>query len=757
MAWSSHSDPRQMNAAYNPTGALTVPTYGNSPGAQGPSTLSTNDGQPFNKDVYERFGMPQNGDPLKNPYGAVRTSYETYPEAFGGAYGSGTTRNRHVETILISQIADSDRFIPMRVFPILLNLDGGTKFTVRQIKFHNHELDRVPELGVPRMVTKSSSQWEVNTARFGLGFFMEYGFAMTPIGQRQYDMSILQIRNAVWETIDRDAYAQLLSCSRTAQQVEFFWQHFNAPFGSAARIGQIIDYECEYWGALNRREHAITKLIDQAEKMMKKHGLKPEICMGPHGFTSLIGRRPELSEFLRIGEIASKAQGSAEGNLRIYEPRGIQFHEVALVTNNIDEAYEQPEDPLVRTRTIGTFFQMNHPCRDMQTDQAGANAYRSHFSDIAVHNCDTDQMETLRRADVEANCAFDERILEALAIKANPAFAGNSPTWRAYLAAINAKSKLWQGAVDGDGASTAPASVFGQVCAAADTAFGGRATLSNTGAAGDCMTRVHAFLSALRGLNVMAPFNYLICRPFERWNMGSLIFTLGNGKAGFTSIGQQDFQLGQNPVNKYLEGTFTCNLGVVIENRDAVFVFHNVKYGEYLGGGGCQFFNPARPEAVIDAIHNRGQVDFVPSLMVVPYDVHERIVRPHIDFTGYFTAAEQRESRAGEGMHFSTAQAAADFWRIDPTPESYMFDTTYHAYEGSRGNGSRMSQGHQLMYGYSGVPSEVPRPQSVQMIGRGHHGPFTYPGVNADRQGKGGRAYVAVNTIYDDTAIFMNR
>lgn len=301
-------------------------------------------------------------------------------------------------------------------------------------------------------------------------------------------------------------------------------------------------------------------------------------------------------------------------------------------------------------------------------------------------------------------------------------------------------------------------SQYDQVLAAAAAEFGDitATTLAETGDQPNCMEQVHGFLSRLRALDLMAPFNYMICRPFERWNMGSLIFTLGNGKAGFTSIGQQDFQLGHNAVNKYLEGTFTLNMGVVIENRDAIFVFHNVMYVDYLGGGGCKFFDPKYPQALTHQIHNRGQSEYTPSLLVVPYHVHEHITRPHIDFTGFFTEAEQRDARADDAIHFSTAVAASDFWHINPTPEAFMFDTTYHAYEGTRGIGSRMSQGHQLMYGYSGVPGEVPRPHSIQLIGRGHHGEYTYPGVNKDRRGKG-RAYVATNTIYDAVPFYMHR
>jgi len=736
----------RIDPAY--AGGIYHPTLGNDPAAQGPSTLSTNDTQAFNKELFERFGMPQNGNPLVNPSGAVRTVYETYPEAFGGPYRDGrTSRNRHIETILIKQIADSERFIPNNVFPIILNMDGGTKYSVTQLKFHNHELDRIPELGVPRLLTKSSNTWEVNIPRFGLGFFMEHGFAMTPIGRRQYDMSILQIRNAVWETIDRDAYSQLLSCSRTASQIEHFWQHFNSPFGAGARINQIIDYECQYWGALNRKEHAITALIDHAERMMARHDLKPEICMGPKGFMQCIGRRPELAEFMRIGPRAIDAQKSPEGNLSVYEARGIKFHEVPLVSNFVDDEWEQPEDPLERTRTIGTFFQMAHPCRDM-----GAQ-YKSYYSDIVVHNNDTDQMETLRRADVEEHCAFDGDILAAL-VRTAFGFERSADvravTWKEYFLRLNARDTLWEGALTNENGKA-----DGTILEKAIFALG---DLRGASVVEADPSEVREMLKRMHNANLMAPFNYLIMRPWEQWNMGSLIFTLGNGKAGFTHIGQQDFQLGHNPISKYLEGSFTLNLGVVIENRDAVFVFHNVKYGDYKSGGGNLFFKPQEAERLAEMLLSR-ESEFPPSLIVAPYHVHERIQRSHIDITGFFTSNEWRNAQAngGSSMHYSTAPEVAKFWHIYPTPESYMFDTTYHAHEGSRGLGSRLSQGHQLMYSNGGVHGDKPRPASVQLIGRGHHGPITYPGVCADRQGKGGRAYVAINTIYDQTPLLMVR
>lgn len=737
-----------MNAA-NPSGALyggqTVPTDAS---MQGPITMSTNEQGNFNKEIFERFGMPQNGNPLANPYGGVRTVYETWPEAFGGAYGR-TIRNRHIESIIISQIADSERFIPRFVFPIVLNMDGGTKFDMSELRFHDHLLDRVPELGVPRLLTKSSRQWEVNIARYGLGFFMEHGFAMTDVGKRQYDMSILQIRNAVWETIDRDAYYQLLRASHTKGQIEFFWQHFNSPFGHACTVAKVIDHECQYWGALNRREHAITALIDHAEKMMKRKQVTPEICLVPHGTLEIIGRRPELAEFMRVGEIAVKAQGSPEGNLRIYEQRGIKFHEVNLVTNSVDDS-EMPEDPLVRERMVGTFFQMNHPARSIVD-------YRESYSDIDVHNNDTDQMETLHRVDVETNCAFSEEILRALLRKA---YGPNTPdaqlsrvTWNAYFKRLQNERKVWAGfpqAGQDDQGNPVDLEVP-NADGASGAGYNGKHVLDTSDA------EVRDILAGLRLRNLMAPFNYLICRPFERWTMGSMIFTQGGGKAGFTAIGQQDFQLGHNPVSKYLEGTYTLNMGVVLTNPDAVFVFHNVRYGEYRGGGGCEYFDPQHPDILPEKLSDRSGCETSPSLLVVPYHVNERINKAHIDLTGYFTLAEQRNERGAENQHFSTAVAAAEYWKLDPTPEAYLFDTTYHDGEGRRPLGTRMSQGHQLMYA-AGVasPDAVPQRAAIQMIGRGHHGPYTYPGVAADRMGTGGRRYVAVSTIYDKVPMYMH-
>lgn len=706
-------------------------------------TFKNSDGSINNieAEALARFGMPQYGNPLADPYGRVPTSYETFPEAWGGPYKSAP--NMYINTLLITQIADTDRFIINRVFPIRLDMTGATKFQISEIRFHDHELDRIPELGVPRLTQKSSQAWEVNTVRHGLAFFMEHGFALTDVGRRQYDMSITQIRNATWETMEREAYAQLLATGRSGRQINYYWAHFGGKFDRTSRITQIFDYECSTWGILNRRPHGITQLIDAAQENLKSRiQTEADICIGPHGFRRFIGRRPEVTKFSEIGETARNAHSKDEGNFDVYG-RNMEFIETRLVSNFINGRWNVPEDPFVRSRTIGEYFQVFHPCASLH------DRYRPYMSDIVVHDNDSDQMANLSLTSVEMNCAFNNEILEAIAIGIG---LNARATWGQYIDKVQELTQRWSTAVvpglipagGGGGAVSAIEYVKRTMPGGAGTKIGS----ANNG------RDVRDALAILRQANVASPFNYIILRPFERWQMGSLVFTLSGGRIGFTSIGQHDFQLQNDGVRKYLTGTFTVNLGVVMTRHDGVYIAHNAKYVAYENGGGTRFFTPEDP-SIMGQWNNDIGGNYNKSLIVLPLYGGEILRRSHIDTTGFFTQEEEQEhNTTGCAMHYSSARAGAKYWNFMPTTVNDLIDNKYFNTEGSRGLGSRCSQGHQLMYAPDGNASGA-RQNAQQITGRGHHGPYTYAGVRDDRCGVGENDTVLNGKIFSSIAEFM--
>ncbi len=673
----------------------------------------------------KRFGLPQYGNKTVNPYGNVNKSYEIFPEAWGGGQGH-PVRNNHIEAILIKTIKSTDRFIPTRFFPMRLSLDGSTKFSVHQLIFNNHILDRVPELGVPRMLTHRSNDWEVNIPRYGIAFFMEHGFAMTEPGKKQYDLSIQQMTNATWETIDGEAYAHMLNNSPTEGQVEAVWQHHGAPFGQNAHVNRIIEYECAYFGAMNRMANPMLALRKRADEMMARRSQPPDICIIPHASKALIGHHPSISKFTEVGaDAARKANSTRDGNFAMVT-EGLEVHESQLVQRYVNDNWDMPYDPLVRGRTIGEFFQMNHPCRN------DGQPHDPAWSSITVHDNDSDQMAVVKLADAVKNCPFTRDIMIDLVnavYKKTTGYKSNNAeavTWQDFLHAINSESKCW---------SLEPADPASEDKA---IAIMSRGHPDHT-VVGTPDAEIRARLNELHQKRFVSPFNFIIMRPFQRWEMGSMIFALSGGRLGFTSIGQQNFQLSHDGIRKHLIGTFTLYVGVVIIDKNALFVFHNIKYGEYISGGGTRFYAPDRANEIGRINHQQSEA--LPSLLVAPIPNFEQISASAIDLTGFFTMGQLKDGVP----HYSTAKSVKDFWKITGTAEAHFCDTSYNSRGGQRGMGSRMSQGHQLMYALGGGGAI---PEGQQMIGRGHHGAHTYAGVKMDRMGMGPTGYVDPRNRY---------
>lgn len=743
----THPHPSQSTMAFNPQHVNPPPLLGRDGFAMGPpqGPHALGDGGVVRRvgpngdlvdvgaDQIKMFGLPQYGDPTINPMGSVNKTYETFPEAWGGAYGRPVSNN-HIALLLIKTIKAVDRFMPTVIFPIRLNLDGSTKFSVSQLVYNDHNLDRVPELGVPRMLTQHSNQWQVNIPRYGLGFFMEHGFAMTERGKMQYDCSLQQITNATWDTIDQEAYAHMFQSAASALQVDAIWKHHGAPFGQEAKASDIIAYECSIFGALNRMQNPMVTLRNRAEEMMGRRGITPDVCIVPHGAPLLIKEHPSQTRMMTGAEAARNALKSAEGALEGPVP-GMRVFTAALTQNYANNNWELPEDPLVRTRTVGEYFKVLHPCRDVAT---GENY--PEWSTIWVHDNDTDQMAPILLGEVEANCPFTPDILRDL-IRATHDF-DNRPqpaeidntTWQEFIDLIQAKDERapWGTAVQ-----------VGNVVAAFNRHCRGALVVDSP------RDGILAALKELRGNHILSPFNYLVMRPFEHWQMGSMIFTLSGGRVGFTSIGQANFQLSQDGMRKFLLGTFTVNVGVVVTNRDGIFVMHNVMYKAYENGGGTKFWRPDQAERIGRMSASQG--DVIPSLLVAPIPNFETVDRAHIDIVGYFSASDVQ---AEMPPHYSTALSVANAWRVAGTQEQFFCDTAYQQrIQASRGLGSRMSQGHQLMCVRE--DGRRCRAQGQQLIGTGHHGAYSYAGVRADRLGMGPTGYVRTMTGYEELPTYM--
>lgn len=88
--------------------------------------------------------------------------------------------NMRVQELLIqSVLASQERLLEW--MPVTYH-EGGNLFEFREVKFNLSLPDRIPEQGVPRLMTQNYSMWRASITRYGLAFIMEDGFRMTDMG-----------------------------------------------------------------------------------------------------------------------------------------------------------------------------------------------------------------------------------------------------------------------------------------------------------------------------------------------------------------------------------------------------------------------------------------------------------------------------------------------------------------------------------------------------------------------------------------------
>lgn len=687
------------------------------------------------------FGPPQHGDPSKNRFGDVSRAYSIFPEAWGGINArDGGVNNNWIEDIIICSISNTDRPLLSEIMPILRVEHGDVQFLVKQLLFNTHHLDNVPELGIPRLVESRSRQWQVKGVRKGIGFMMESGYAMTPQGKRDYIMSIAQITIATHLTMERDAYFRLLTAPTQGVPRPEFWQYMGAPLGMGATVEQMLDFEAQLWGAVSKGPHGWLTIRQHILKAGKRRSVKLDTVIVPNGTKAVIGNDPFFRTYSNVGPTVERAYKSPEGNFELMNTPDLRVIEADLY-HAYSEAEYATEDPLVRTRTMGTFFPMeasryyslfdaipdpgagHRPTNETELEAwypgactAAGIAYRSDWLDIKVHSNETDSMATIKFRDAVANCPFDAQFKTLLA--------GSNP----HRGANDIGDVL-----DSMGFTDAAPDRHYRVPVALGLAWRAMPGSSDADLAG-----FRIFMNACLQYNVPPPFDILVQRPLEAWEMGSAIFCI-RGRTGYSAIGQQDFRIGDDPTRKFLLGTFTARTAAVVMHPQNVEIAHNIAYRNYVSGGGTQFWNPEDPSRVFSYQDpSQPQADLIACLV---HPVDQLSAKRHIDGTGKWDTGNPNAE-----PHFTTATANQSHWKIPPHSTHNYFDNDY--FDGGLDlsiRGCRMSRGHYLV-----TPAHTQKGGqcfTAKVTGCGAHGMYTYPGCKADRMGHGTHSHVLTDPI----------
>jgi len=362
----------QMNAA--PTGMTTG--------------ITTNPFSPY-------FGEPPRELKL-NPYSLYGRENWALPEAYKGS-------NMFMTQLMITVIKDEDLWPTRVVLPIRIT-ESEQEIAWDEVVFNNHLLGPVPEEGVSRLVTQSTSERKDHYVRYGIALILEHGFMKTPKGQESYRMNIMQIRNATLETM----YFGVIEALLKSKQYSNAWMR---RYGQMARSGSAlrgyIGEEVAMYMVVQKSEHGFDILDTRAKKQMRLSNVTPDTWVLPEGLgTYLALVRPENNTYLLKGPEGVANYNSALNAAPVSSIRQMAANSCQVFESKSFDMPSAPQaiDPLVRNVSIGEY---NTMC-DTVSDMVDPERYKSFMRDIFVYNENRDDFSRISlRAALKACCRFD--------------------------------------------------------------------------------------------------------------------------------------------------------------------------------------------------------------------------------------------------------------------------------------------------------------------------------------------------------------
>lgn len=229
------------------------------------------------------------------------------------------------------------------------------------------------------------------------------------------------------------------------------------------------------------------------------------------------------------------------------------------------------------------------------------------------------------------------------------------------------------------------------------------------------------------------PFGFLLCRPFQRYDMCSAILCRAGARLGQTFIGHSDFQLADNVINKTHVGHYTFYCKSIVHDEKEYTIAEDVFAAGYKGGENTRFYK--EKDELLDDVHAES---FRSSIicMLVPYRTNAprgpRIQNP-IDITGKLHPTLYQDtdipSAEVEDAMYPGARFYAEYLELKKL-SSYASDATEHFLSPFRYINTVCFQGHQFMYSHAGQAF------TDRILNTGHWGPNgVYAGCKGVRCG----------------------
>lgn len=318
------------------------------------------------------FGLPH-GDIPKRPEDSIDRERLRLPDAYKHAAADKVTER------IMRRISVEERFGTKYMFPLQRHEDSTT-VTWDSVTFNDTLMDRVPEEGVPRMLSFRKTSDSATIHRVAKAFEMEHGFMKTEFGHAMYWSHLEQMANALVETAE-------YGCMITAL---YFPLYLDPHAGRRGRnnhgvqdLARIFEDEIHGWAIINKSKDGLKDMLQMGEETLRKRNSeRGNLWVLPQGTEKFVNNQVISEAFYETG----RRFGDDYDNYTAAKTAGMKYFESRDYYIGDGQANVDPCD---RPQTIGTYFYING---DVIENQDPCN-YRTSNLDLKVYNETIDTVE----------------------------------------------------------------------------------------------------------------------------------------------------------------------------------------------------------------------------------------------------------------------------------------------------------------------------------------------------------------------------
>lgn len=302
--------------------------------------------------------------------------------------------------MIVTLITDDDMWITRVALPMrTTNAQGEIMWNIWT--FDNHSLTNVPEEGVSRLLSSKMLTRRGHYERFGLAFILEHGFMNTDQGRMCYEMNLVQIKNAILETLYYGGIEEYLMCKRHNE----LWTKRHGSRMSEHTVRETMQLEVDNWACIQKQDGGWDMLDSRSKRQLQDTGSSPNMWIIPRGMKPYIALEKAATSYFMRGPDGNALLDSAKNgqnvsyvdtsnSCQIFESKAFQM-----------PGQEEPLDLLYRDRSVGEFYLMvDHLPEVSYKDKA----YKTEHRTIYVYDERADRMKPITLKHALSNCTWPD-------------------------------------------------------------------------------------------------------------------------------------------------------------------------------------------------------------------------------------------------------------------------------------------------------------------------------------------------------------